>query len=277
MSDISRTAGTCVNGYIVGGGMYGKSKELDDGVNKAAQFITKNMDCNAVIRFSSNQHNGGAFVKDIDDGGMNGNSSIGIHGCLTWSDCIGSGDFDMDVVDRYHRHQVNDDPCDVLMFYASIDIRKPDSPYYHARTRIYCAESPRYNTPEEAFAWLKEKVANVAEAAEYLDRCRKFKAGDIDNAYGKAVYVKIPSKSEARKRFVAGELIGLIPGKVVPGGTLKWPGPVFIDPIADEMQGENRAKFFDRKVASFKARLCNKFEGKAPAFYAVTYSYGENA
>lgn len=279
MSDaVTRAPGTVVGGYIVGGGQYGQTKELDDGIQKAAQFIVDEFGCNAVIRFNSNRRSGGAYIKDTNEAGMVGNDSIGIYGMLTWADCCGTGPFDMDAVFRFQEHVNAHDPYDTLLFHAYVDLRKLDDPYVYQRSVLYKEESPRYATVEEACAWLKQKAAENDAVREYLARCRDFKAGRIGNAYGKTVYAKLPGKVEARKRFLAGEKVYMYPSQLDIPSSQDFQSfmrcsvkPTLIE--REGMKPENGISHFNRLVAVFKDRYCNRYDGRSVAFYVATYTY----
>lgn len=280
MSDavITRSPGVVVGGYVVGGGQYGQTKELDSNIQKAAQFIADALGCNVVIRFNSGNRSGGAYVMDTHEEGMVGNCSIGINGVLTWSDCFGNGAFDQSAVDRFHEHMTNGDPYDTMLFYAYIDLRHLDSPYIYQRSVLYCEESPRYTSVKEACAWVKQKAEENAAVKEYLSRCREFKAGRLGNAYGKTVYARLAGKVDARKRFLAGEDIYMLPNALDPNAlcvdSLRNPylaRPSLIE--RETMKPGNEVAHFNRQIDSYKGRWCNRYNGQNVAYYVATYTY----
>lgn len=62
---IERCAGITTGlGYVVGGGYYGKTEELDNIVTKEAEILQKLYGKNVVIRFNSDRMSGGAYIKD---------------------------------------------------------------------------------------------------------------------------------------------------------------------------------------------------------------------
>lgn len=274
---ITRDPGCVVGQHVVGGGTYGMTEALDSGIQKAAQFMSDKLGCNVVIRFNSDRQSGGAYIRDTNETGLIGNASIGVCGVLTWSDCVGIGHIERAAAFRYLAHKTDGAPCDVLMFYAYINVRKPDNLYESRRTMLHNSESPRFDTPEQACAWLMEQVKSSAAVREYIKRCVSFKEGHIKNAYGKAVYVKIPGKKEARSRFISGEDVYMLPGKVTPAGPggAAYQQPTLIDHRFTKDKNESKADQFDRLVALFKLRHCNSFDGKKPVFYSLTYTYGE--
>lgn len=65
MANIERCKGIDTGfGYLVGSGYYGKTRELDDIVQQAANLLRKTFDTDIQMRFNSDQQSGGAFVKD---------------------------------------------------------------------------------------------------------------------------------------------------------------------------------------------------------------------
>lgn len=74
MAKIERCYGISTGlGYLVGAGGSGKTKELDDLVQKAADLLKEKLGVNITIRFNTDRRSGGAFVQDS---GMS--SKIGI-------------------------------------------------------------------------------------------------------------------------------------------------------------------------------------------------------
>lgn len=65
MAKIERCYGISTGtGYLVGSGVTGKTRALDDIVKDAAELLRAHFDVNVVIRFNSNRKSGGAFVAD---------------------------------------------------------------------------------------------------------------------------------------------------------------------------------------------------------------------
>lgn len=75
---IERCAGIPTGlGFLVGGGYYGKTKELDDVVQREAEILQELYGMDIQIRFNSNRESGGAWVIDGRE-----NSSIGLSASL---------------------------------------------------------------------------------------------------------------------------------------------------------------------------------------------------
>lgn len=65
MAKIERCYGISTGlGYLVGAGGNGKTKELDDLVQKAAVLLKEKLGVNITIRFNTDRRSGGAFVQD---------------------------------------------------------------------------------------------------------------------------------------------------------------------------------------------------------------------
>ena len=65
MAKIERCYGISTGlGYLVGAGGSGKTKELDDLVQKAAVLLKEKLGVNITIRFNTDRQSGGAFVQD---------------------------------------------------------------------------------------------------------------------------------------------------------------------------------------------------------------------
>lgn len=65
MANIERCKGIDTGfGYLVGSGCYGKTRELDDIVQQAANLLKETFNTDIQIRFNSDQKSGGAFVAD---------------------------------------------------------------------------------------------------------------------------------------------------------------------------------------------------------------------
>lgn len=84
--EITRSAGLAagvggVLGGIVGGGYSGATKELDNVVQKAAKMLSKAFGRDVEIRFNSDRHSGGAWLKD-DLPGFKGNVQVGLSAAI---------------------------------------------------------------------------------------------------------------------------------------------------------------------------------------------------
>jgi len=78
---ITRSPGTAVYGYIVGGGYDGATKELDDIVAKEAELLGKTFNRDITIRFNSNRLSGGAWLVNSLEG-FAGNCQVGFNAGL---------------------------------------------------------------------------------------------------------------------------------------------------------------------------------------------------
>lgn len=70
---ITRSVEMVIQGYIVSGGYTGKTNELDNLVQQAAELMQKTFNRNVEIRFNSDHESGGAWLKDNE-----GSRKIGI-------------------------------------------------------------------------------------------------------------------------------------------------------------------------------------------------------
>lgn len=64
---ITRSTGIVVGAYLVGGGYTGRTKELDDMVQRAAEMVADAFKWPVEIRFNSDRRSGGAFVNEPDN------------------------------------------------------------------------------------------------------------------------------------------------------------------------------------------------------------------
>jgi len=74
---IERHAGIAVSGFIVGGGYTGKTEELDATVRRASEMMLAEFNRPIEIRFNSDRHSGGAWLKNSLPG-FSGNCQLGL-------------------------------------------------------------------------------------------------------------------------------------------------------------------------------------------------------
>ena len=61
---VTRSVGICVNGFVVGGGYEGKTKELDNLIIEASKYMQETFKRDITIRYNSDGESGGAWIKD---------------------------------------------------------------------------------------------------------------------------------------------------------------------------------------------------------------------
>ena len=161
---ITRSPGVLTGyGYIVGGGMEGCTKALDDCVKQAAELLREHYGLDVTIRFNSNRMSGGAWVVDSKVDSIGSNSSIG----------LGAGLFNSELQAMPQIEKLNLSQCefdklfrspDSLNFNTYIDLRKtehqvPEDSKYIDMFRTY--EYRTFSTLEEASSYLFTHVIGL--------------------------------------------------------------------------------------------------------------------
>jgi len=82
METTTRSTGTAVYGYIVGGGYQGQTEELDNIVQSMAEVLQSVYHKDIEIRFNSDGYSGGAWLKNSIPG-FGGNCQVGLSAGLT--------------------------------------------------------------------------------------------------------------------------------------------------------------------------------------------------
>lgn len=131
MPEIKRHGGTAVHGFIVGGGYEGRTKELDQIVQREAELLKATYNRDVQIRFNSDRLSGGAWLV---------NSLPGFSGCCQVGLCAGNREATGLYIDTVVDASALRDKS-----LATEGVRRDYSYKIHA-------------TVEDALAWLKANV-----------------------------------------------------------------------------------------------------------------------
>lgn len=159
---ITRSPGVVVHpGYVVGGGLRGFTKELDEAVEKAAEALRDHFGMDVTIRFNSNRMSGGAWLVDSDRNTISSNSSIGLSAALVNSklramSCTEAFNLPKEDYDRMAHEP------DTVVYTTAIDLTKtvhsvsPDSKHILINT-----EYRDFNSLTEASEYLFSHVVGL--------------------------------------------------------------------------------------------------------------------
>lgn len=156
---IERGAGisTGLNGYLVGGGYYGKTNELDDIVKKEAEILQGLYGLDVQIRFNSDRESGGAWVIDGKS-----NCSIGLSASLRNSKLFNMTSEEKSKLSYDDYMELAEDK-DIIVIKTSVD-------YYNTINK-FCENDIHYKRAiykdfldmESAVNYLKENVSGLKE------------------------------------------------------------------------------------------------------------------
>jgi len=156
MQAITRSGGTVVHGFVVGGGYEGLTKELDATVAQEAEALSKAFGRDVEIRFNSDRNSGGAWLADSLQG-FTGNCQVGLTAALVT-------DWPSDMSLEEYRRREHELPKE-LRISTMVDqsaLIDPDTASQGTDARRY---SWRYHeTVNSALRWL---VANVDKSKLY--------------------------------------------------------------------------------------------------------------
>jgi len=153
---ITRSIGTCVHGYIVGGGYEGQTKELDNIVKNEAELLQQYFNKDVEIRFNSNRQSGGAWIKD-----GNKNCSIGLSARLTNSELFNMNSESKCKLAYQELKHFMDNP-DIIIFETAISLKdtinsvENNSPYM-----LLGSEYRDFYSIEEAYNYLINNVTEI--------------------------------------------------------------------------------------------------------------------
>lgn len=177
-ASITRSPGVVVSsGYIVGGGLKGYTKELDDIVQKEAEVLRSHYGVDVTIRFNSDRLSGGAWLVDSVKDTIGSNSSIGLGAKLVNSKLASMSLDDLLDLPHHEHYRLRHEP-DTIIFTTAIDTDKtvhsvsPDS-----KRMLFSTEYCDFKSFEEARDYLFSHAFGLKEKAKESLDCRIQNAG----------------------------------------------------------------------------------------------------